>query len=95
MIPWASSVFSTFLVRQRAKIRVMGMIIRVRVSLTMVAISPAASEKEKPAATTEEVSLMAVPAQTPKPVSLMPKTRPRAGKMKTARMLKRKMVEME
>ena len=89
--PWAL----IFRVRHRARIKVMGMIISVRVSLTMVASSPAVSLKAKPAATTEEVSLMAVPAQTPKPVSVIPKARPSAGKMNTARILNRKMVEME
>ena len=38
---------------------------------------------------------MAVPAHTPKPVSVIPMARPRAGKRKTAAILNRKMVEME
>ena len=42
-----------------------GTIIRARVNLTIVAISPAALLYEKPAATTDEVSLMAVPDQSP------------------------------
>ena len=71
------------------------MIMRVRVSFTMVANWPAASENAKPAATTDDVSLMAVPAHIPNPASLMPSRCPRLGNVKTARMLKRKIVEME
>ena len=42
-----------------------GTIERVRVSFTIVAKFPAVSEKAYPAATTEDVSFTAVPAQSP------------------------------
>ena len=47
------------------KTTTVGMITRVRVSLTVVAKSPAASLKAYPAATTEEVSFTAVPVHRP------------------------------
>ena len=46
-----------------------GMIIVVRASLVIAAQSPAALLKEYPAATTEDVSFIAVPAHSPKPLS--------------------------
>ena len=61
----------------------------VRVNLTIVATVPAAWLNAKPAATTAEVSFTAVPAQTPKPLSLRPIRCPRAGKVNTATMLKK------
>ena len=47
------------------------------------------------AAVTEEVSLIAVPANRPKPSLLMPRMPPRVGKMRAARILNRKMTEMD
>ncbi|MPM77040.1 hypothetical protein SDC9_124039 [bioreactor metagenome] len=55
---------------------------------------PATSLQAALAATTEDVSLTAVPAHMPKPVSLSPIILPRAGKIKTAITLNKKMVEM-
>lgn len=55
----------------------------------MVAVVPAAWLKANPAATTAEVSLTAVPAQIPKPLSLSPSRWPNAGKVNTATMLKK------
>ncbi len=77
----------------------MGTIMRVLVSFTMVAkasavLLPALLLQDAPAATTEEVSFMAVPAHMPKPVSLSPRRWPRGGNMNTAIMLKRNMVDM-
>ena len=72
----------------------MGTIIKVRVSLTIVASPSAVGLHEAAAATTDEVSFMAVPAHIPKPTSFMPSRCPSAGKMKTAIMLKRKIVEI-
>ena len=57
---------------QTLTIKVTGIIISARVSLTIVAYCPAASLQEYAAATTEEVSLIAVPAHKPKPLSLKP-----------------------
>ena len=81
--------------RQNARKRVIGIIINVRVNLTIVASWPAVSLNAKLAATTEEVSFMAVPAHIPKPVSLIPKKWPSGGKMKAAIILNIKIVEIE
>ena len=63
-------------VRISASTSVMGMMASVRVSLTMVAASrvlePWMPSQAAAAAVTEEVSLMAVPANRPKPVSRKP-----------------------
>src|SRR5699024_6338564 len=45
--------------------KTVGIMDKVRVNLTIVAKSPAASEKAYPAATTLEVSLIAVPVHNP------------------------------
>ena len=47
------------------------------------------------AAVTEEVSLMAVPANRPNPSLLKPSIAPSVGKMRAASTLKRKMTEMD
>lgn len=60
----------SFFAYTHEKIRTIGTINSILVSLTMVAREPAASEKAYPAATTEDVSLTAVPTQSPHPVSL-------------------------
>ena len=57
----------------KAKVTTVGMIARVLVSFTIVAKSPAASENAYPVATTEDVSLTAVPAQIPKAWSDIPR----------------------
>ena len=87
-------------VLQTASTSVMGMMARVRVSLTMVAYSsteplvPWRVSQVEAAAVTEEVSLMAVPAKRPKPSLLIPMAPPRVGKDSAARMLNRKITEM-
>ncbi|MNJ69248.1 hypothetical protein D3C77_655770 [compost metagenome] len=55
-----------FLLTSRAKSNVIGTIISVLASLTITAKSPAVSLYAYPAATTDEVSLIAVPAHKPK-----------------------------
>ena len=95
----AAAFFDIFLVVYTARTRVIGTIISVLVSLTMVAnaravLFPAALLHDAPAATTELVSLIAVPAHMPKPVSERPSRCPRGGKMKTAMILNRNIVEM-
>ena len=67
---------------------------RVLVSLTMREKFPAASEKAYPAATTDEVSLTAVPVQSPNPKSLMPKYFPAMGNRITIMMSNRNVAEM-
>ena len=47
------------------------------------------------AATTDEVSLIAVPAHMPKPISLKPSIAPKVGKRKAAITLKRKITEID
>ena len=54
-------------------------LISVLVSLTIVAKSPAPSEKAYPAATTLDVSFTAVPAHKPYAISLSPSIRPIIG----------------
>ena len=90
----------SFRERYSARMKVMGMIASVRVSLTIVAsvsaVSlPTALLQVVAAATTEEVSFTAVPAHMPKPWSLMPSAMPAAGKRNAANTLKRKIVEMD
>jgi hypothetical protein len=60
--------------------RTVGIIDRVLVSFTIVAKSPAASEKEYPVATTDDVSFTAVPAQRPNASLDIPKALPIIGK---------------
>src|SRR5690606_15253801 len=48
-----------------------------------------------PAATTEDVSFIAVPAHIPKPKSLNPKSCPKGGNKNTAIILNRKIVEID
>lgn len=78
----------------KAKVKTVGMIESVRVSLTIVAKSPAASEKAYPVATTEDVSLTAVPAQIPKASALIPIARPMMGNNTIIAISKRKVADM-
>ena len=55
---------------------------------------PATALHAELAATTEEVSLIAVPAHIPNPISPMPNKWPNAGKRKTAKILNREIVEI-
>lgn len=92
--------FLSFLVRQNARTRVMGIIARVRVSFTIVAVSRVLAPACIPshavaAAVTEEVSFIAVPAKRPKPSLVMPSMEPRVGKVRAARTLKRKITEID
>ena len=72
-----------------------GTIMRARDNFTIVAISPAALLYEKPAATTDDVSLMAVPDQSPKWKLDICHKCPNTGKIKTAKILKKKIVDIE
>ncbi len=76
------------------KISTIGTMKRVLVSLTIVAREPAASEKEYPAATTEDVSLTAVPIQSPYPLSPRPRSRPIQGKAITVIISKIKVADI-
>ena len=85
---------------QMARPSVIGMIARVRVSLTMVAVSSVLAPGCRPsqaaaAAVTEEVSFTAVPANRPKPSLLRPSKPPRVGNISAASTLKRKITEMD
>src|SRR5699024_4328949 len=60
-------------------IRTTGIIDKVLVSFTINEKLPAASENAYPAATTEDVSLTAVPVHSPNPKSLIPKYLPAIG----------------
>lgn len=87
-------------VRRRASARVMGMMARVRVSLTMVAVSRVLApgcipSQAAAAAVTEEVSFTAVPAKSPKPSFPRPSRPPRVGNRRAAATLNRKMTEMD
>ncbi len=61
----------------------------------MVAYSPALLLKAYPAATTEEVSFIAVPAHNPKALSENPNIWPNGGNIKTAIMLNKNIVDIE
>ena len=95
--------FFALLVRKAANPRVIGIIASVRVSFTVTALSSVAFPKwymlsqVDAAAVTEEVSLIAVPANTPKAFpecvlkwSILPK----AGKVRAAITLKKKITEI-
>ncbi len=76
-----------------------GMMARVLVSLTMVAVSRVLAPECMPsqaeaAAVTEDVSLTAVPANRPKPSLERPMALPREGKTSAARILNKKITEM-
>lgn len=101
--PAASSSFSSFLVLQTAKIKVIGMIARVLVNLTVTALSKVAAPRfhmlsqVEAHAVTEEVSLTAVPAKMPKAspeVVSNPIACPNAGNMTAASTLKKNMMEI-
>ena len=85
-------------VRHSASTSVIGMIASVRVSLTMVAISsvllPWMPSHAEAAAVTDEVSFTAVPANRPKPWSVMPSMPPSVGKVSAAMTLNRKITEI-
>ena len=83
---------------------VMGMMAKVRVSLTVTALSSVAEPKlcmesqVAAQAVTEEVSLTAVPAKIPKASPLpveKPTSMPSVGKTSAATMLKKKITEMD
>ena len=77
-----------------AKVTTVGMMASVLVSFTIVAKSPAASEKAYPVATTEEVSLTAVPAHIPKAWSVIPSALPIMGKSKIIAMSNKKVADI-
>ena len=92
--------FFSFCILTKANISETGMIASVRVSFTMVEYSntapfvPCSVSQVEAAAVTEEVSLTAVPAKSPKPVSVSPSTFPSVGKISAAITLKRKITDM-
>lgn len=97
------SVVSDFLVRINASTRVIGIIARVLVNLTVTALSKVAVPKLNilshvdAHAVTDEVSFTAVPAKIPKAspeVGSMPIALPKAGKIIAARTLKKKIIEI-
>jgi len=70
------------------KIKTYGIMNNVLVSFTMTAVLPANSEKAYPAATTEDVSLTAVPTHKPYPTLDMPSAIPIHGIITTVRISK-------
>ena len=95
--------FSDCFARTIERTSVIGMMARVRVSLTVTALSsvwfprPHMLSQVDAAAVTEEVSLTAVPAKIPKASPLVvskPMARPRIGKKTAARTLKKKITEI-
>ena len=98
-----SEEFPSFFARRKARKRVIGIMARVRVSLTVTALSKVACPRlwmeshVEAAAVTEDVSLTAVPAKIPKASPLVeenPTSAPNSGKRRAARMLKKKITEM-
>ena len=93
------SDFFSFRPRQMARINVIGMIARVLVIFTMAADSrvllPCMPSHAVAAAVTEDVSLIAVPANRPNPSLLKPNMAPSVGKIRAASTLKRKMTEID
>ena len=77
-----------------AKAMTVGIMASVLVSFTIVAKSPAPSEKAYPVATTEEVSFTAVPAQMPKASSVMPSALPIIGKRTIIAISKRNVADI-
>lgn len=75
-----------------AKANVIGMIINVLVNLTMIAYEVAAGENIEAAATTDDTSLTAVPAQRPNACGVMANKWPMVGKVRTAITLNVKIV---
>ena len=99
----SSLSFLTFLVLNRARVKVIGIIARVRVNFTVTALSrvsvpsPNRLSQEEAAAVTEEVSFIAVPAKSPNSFPLVvenPKDCPRTGKSIAAIILKKKIMEI-
>ena len=97
MIRENDSFLSSFFDCQIDRPSVIGMIARVRVNLTIVACSridvPCKLSQELAVAVTDEVSLTAVPANMAKPWLLSPNQDPKWGKIKAAKMLKKKITE--
>ena len=67
---------------------------RVRVSFTITAKPPAASEKAYPAATTDEVSFTAVAVHSPYQISDIPKYLPAMGNKITIKISKINVAEI-
>ena len=101
--PSAAAAEAGALARRRASASVMGMMARVRVSLTVTALSSVWEPRchmlshVAAAAVTEDVSFTAVPAKMPKGpplVVLKPMALPSSGKRTAASTLKKKMTDM-
>lgn len=88
-----------FLVCTNASTNVMGIIARVLVSFTIVAVSkvllPWIPSQAVAAAVTEDVSLTAVPAKRPNPSLESPKIPPSVGKISAARILNKKITDID
>lgn len=100
--PFSSALlfFADFRAQKIARINVIGTIISVLVSFTIVAKASAVSFPTwalhaAPAATTDEVSLIAVPAHMPKPISDRSSALPRGGNRNTAIILNKNIVDMD
>lgn len=99
-VPVSVLFFFALLVRINASTRVIGIIAKVLVSFTVVALASTAPfvlyilSQAEAAAVTEEVSLTAVPANRAKPSFVRPRTPPKVGKIKAAIILNRKITEI-
>lgn len=93
--------FFSFLIRRKDKTKVIGIIAKVLVSLTIVAYSktappvPCKVSQVAAAAVTDDVSLMAVPANNPNPLLDNPSREPRVGKMIAAIILNKKITDID
>ena len=89
-----------FFVSYRDRQKVIGIIARVLVSFTIVAESSTAEpvlwilSHDEAAAVTDEVSLIAVPAKTAKPLFDRPNISPKIGKIRAAMILKKNITEI-
>ena len=89
----------SFSVLQKASTKVIGIIARVRVSFTIVAVSkvllPCIPSQAVAAAVTDEVSLTAVPANNPNPSLDNPSMEPSVGKINAAMILNKNITEID
>ena len=92
------SLFSASRVRLKANTKVIGIIASVLVNLTIVAWSrvllPWIPSHAVAVAVTEDVSLTALPAKSPKPSFDNPSIPPKVGKIKAARILNKKITDI-
>ena len=97
MLTFVPSADFSFSVLQKASTKVIGIIARVRVSFTIVAVSkvllPCIPSQAVAAAVTDEVSLTAVPANNPNPSLDNPSMEPSVGKINAAMILNKNINE--